>query len=157
MLMVRHIKVAIIQGRAPAVVVGNVVDEHTVRAACGRAIGQAMAAGFSVVVLPPVGCDAGFPLIASAKIMSQEVLRVARDARLGDALREIVISLPSEESFQIFEKQVFGYLRHIMEDLAWGPYITTDIIIEMEDGIILIERTNPPFGWACVLARPESY
>ena len=29
------------------------------------------------------------------------------------------------------------------------PYPTVDIIIEMEnDGIILIKRENPPFGWA---------
>ena len=34
------------------------------------------------------------------------------------------------------------------EDLAWGPYVTTDIIIEIDNGIILIERSNPPFGWA---------
>ncbi|MBF0121947.1 MAG: NUDIX hydrolase [Candidatus Omnitrophica bacterium] len=35
-----------------------------------------------------------------------------------------------------------------MDDLAWGPYVTVDIIIEMAGGIVLIERTNPPFGWA---------
>ncbi|MBF0331691.1 MAG: NUDIX hydrolase [Candidatus Omnitrophica bacterium] len=35
-----------------------------------------------------------------------------------------------------------------MEDLSWGPYVCTDIIIEVGKGIILIERTNPPFGWA---------
>jgi len=28
------------------------------------------------------------------------------------------------------------------------PYPTVDIIIEMECGIILIERKNPPLGWA---------
>lgn len=35
-----------------------------------------------------------------------------------------------------------------MEDMGWGPYVTTDIIIEVEGGIVIIERTNPPFGWA---------
>ena len=29
-----------------------------------------------------------------------------------------------------------------------NPLVTVDIIIEYEDGIILIERKNPPFGWA---------
>ncbi len=29
-----------------------------------------------------------------------------------------------------------------------NPYPTVDIIIEIEGGIILIERKNPPLGWA---------
>jgi ADP-ribose pyrophosphatase YjhB (NUDIX family) len=29
-----------------------------------------------------------------------------------------------------------------------NPYLTVDIIIEINDGIVLIERKNPPFGWA---------
>lgn len=29
-----------------------------------------------------------------------------------------------------------------------NPIPTVDIIIEMEDGIVLIERKNPPHGWA---------
>ena len=29
-----------------------------------------------------------------------------------------------------------------------NPFPTVDIIIEMDDGIVLIKRKNPPFGWA---------
>ncbi|MBI5588368.1 MAG: NUDIX hydrolase [Deltaproteobacteria bacterium] len=29
-----------------------------------------------------------------------------------------------------------------------NPFPTVDIIIELNDGIVLIERKNPPFGWA---------
>jgi len=29
-----------------------------------------------------------------------------------------------------------------------NPLVTVDIIIEIDDGIILIERKNPPYGWA---------
>lgn len=146
MIMVRHIKVSIVKGHVPAVVVGAVVNEHTVRAAYAGFFVQK--AALPVLALPAVGCDAGFPLIASSKIMSQEILRVAREAATESLLREIVITVPTDDMFRLFEKQVFGYLRHIMEDLAWGPYVTTDIIIEVGEGIILIERTNPPFGWA---------
>ncbi len=32
--------------------------------------------------------------------------------------------------------------------LGRGPYVTVDLIIEYKGGIILIERSNPPFGWA---------
>ncbi len=29
-----------------------------------------------------------------------------------------------------------------------NPALTVDIIIHLEDGIVLIERKNPPYGWA---------
>ena len=29
-----------------------------------------------------------------------------------------------------------------------NPFVTVDIIIEIDDGIVLIERANPPYGWA---------
>ena len=29
-----------------------------------------------------------------------------------------------------------------------NPFPTVDIIIEMNEGIVLIERKNPPYGWA---------
>lgn len=29
-----------------------------------------------------------------------------------------------------------------------NPFPTVDIIIELDEGIVLIERKNPPFGWA---------
>jgi len=29
-----------------------------------------------------------------------------------------------------------------------NPFLTVDIIVEINDGIILIERKNPPYGWA---------
>ncbi|HTY45889.1 MAG TPA: NUDIX hydrolase [Patescibacteria group bacterium] len=36
--------------------------------------------------------------------------------------------------------------------LGQGPYITVDVIIEVpasgEDGVVIIQRSNPPFGWA---------
>ncbi len=31
-----------------------------------------------------------------------------------------------------------------------NPYLTVDIIIEIQDKIVLIERKNPPEGWAIV-------
>ena len=36
----------------------------------------------------------------------------------------------------------------MLDVLSLGPYSTVDIIIEMEGGVVLIERKNPPFGWA---------
>ncbi len=155
MITVRHTRIAIVKTSPAkledvndALCRSGRVDEHTVREACARSIARAQADGLSSVTLPAFGCDAGFPLIGCAKIMAQECLRFSREAGDASVLKDIHISLPSDEAFNLFEKQVYGYLRHVMDDLAWGPYVTTDIIIEVAGGIILIERTNPPFGLA---------
>jgi O-acetyl-ADP-ribose deacetylase (regulator of RNase III)/ADP-ribose pyrophosphatase YjhB (NUDIX family) len=122
-------------------------NEHFIRASCANALKCASELGLKSIALPALGCGVGrFPLIGAAKIMTQEVLRVAREGKTS--LEEIVFCLYDDEAFGIFDKQVNGYLRHILEDLAWGPYVTADIIIEMPGGIVLIERSNPPYGWA---------
>ena len=33
-------------------------------------------------------------------------------------------------------------------DPAKGPYIAVDAIIDIDGGIVIVERSNPPFGWA---------
>ena len=35
-----------------------------------------------------------------------------------------------------------------MEHKFRNPLVTVDVIIEINDGIVLIERKNPPHGWA---------
>ncbi|MFA5200673.1 MAG: NUDIX hydrolase [Candidatus Omnitrophota bacterium] len=41
-----------------------------------------------------------------------------------------------------------GYLDYVTTKLSGGPYVTVDVIIELAEGIVIIERSNPPFGWA---------
>lgn len=135
-------------------------NEHFIRASCANALKRAAELGLKSVALPALGCGVGrFPLVGAAKIMTQETLRVAREGETS--LKEIVFCLYDDEAFKVFEKNVYGYLSHIMEDLAWGPYVTTDIIIELPlpgppqngegtggVGIVIIERSSPPYGWA---------
>ena len=57
--------------------------------------------------------------------------------------------MPKNETlFRTFEQTVSGYISHIQDRLGEGPYITVDIIIELPAGLILVERSNPPYGWA---------
>ncbi|MBU0547380.1 MAG: NUDIX hydrolase [Candidatus Omnitrophica bacterium] len=35
-----------------------------------------------------------------------------------------------------------------MTKLSAGPFVTVDALIELPEGIVIIERSNPPFGWA---------
>ncbi|MDD5107924.1 MAG: NUDIX hydrolase [Candidatus Omnitrophica bacterium] len=41
-----------------------------------------------------------------------------------------------------------GYLEYVTTKLSGGPYVTVDAIIELPEGIVIIQRSNPPFGWA---------
>ncbi len=147
-MKIRNIDIKIIKGSVAGLpVMTGEINEYTVRMACAEMISHAAAKGQRSVMIPALGCGkGGFPLIGCAKIVSQEVLRAARDGR--GTLAEIVVCLDNDEAFGVFEKQVYGYLRHVTEDMSWGPYVTTDIIIEVAGGIVVIERTNPPFGWA---------
>lgn len=147
-MKIRNLEVNIVKGSVAGLpVMTGVINEFTVRAACADIISKAAAQGKPAAMIPALGCGRGaFPLVACAKIVSQEVLRAARENR--GAPGEINICLETDQAFDVFARQVFGYLRHVTEDMAWGPYVTTDIIIAVEGGIVVIERTNPPFGLA---------
>ncbi|HYW81892.1 MAG TPA: NUDIX domain-containing protein, partial [Spirochaetia bacterium] len=41
-----------------------------------------------------------------------------------------------------------GYLKHFLDVLIWGPFLTVDAIIEVPEGIVLVKRSNPPLGFA---------
>lgn len=123
-------------------------DETMIRQACRSSLQLAAELNVSSIVFPALGCGTGgFPLLASAKIMAQEVLRHLRAA--DDApLKEIVFCLYDQEAFAIFKRGVLGYLEYVTTKLCYGPYVTVDALIELPEGIVVIRRSNPPFGWA---------
>ncbi len=89
----------------------------------------------------------GFPPIACAKIISQEVFKHLRQTESN--LKKIIFVLYDKETFGVFKDTIFSYLEHIQYKTQQGPFSTVDIIIEFdEEAIVLIERSNPPFGWA---------
>ncbi len=122
-------------------------EENTVRDTVRRGLVAAEQSGCKTVFLGPVGVDSGFPAVASAKIIAQEISRYAR-CRGRNGLNLIRCLLSNKDRCAIFETQVLGYLRHMIDVLGRGPYCTVDGIVEMEKGIVLVERRNPPFGWA---------
>ena len=85
-------------------------------------------------------------LIARAKILSQEIFRHLRED--DSKLLDIIIVVSNEEVFDEFKDTVYFYLEHIVHKVSNGPFSTVDIIIEIDGAIVLIERSNPPFGWA---------
>ncbi len=122
-------------------------DEVTIRNAIRNSLVLAQQLGIHSLAFPAMGCArGGFPAKAVAKIMAQEIYKYATYE--ASPLADIYCVLFDEELFTLFQQQVMSYLNHLQKKLGQGPFVTVDIIIEVEGGIVLIERSNPPFGWA---------
>ncbi|MBN1526336.1 MAG: NUDIX domain-containing protein [Candidatus Omnitrophica bacterium] len=78
--------------------------------------------------------------------MAQEAFRHLREEKT--ALKEVVFCLYDKESYDVFRKGAIGYLEHLTDVIQWGPFVTVDAIIETAEGVVIIKRSNPPFGWA---------
>jgi len=122
-------------------------DEIKIRNSCSSALMVADELKIKSIAFPALGCGVGgFPLLASAKIMAQEVLRHLRENKTS--LKEIIFCLRDLEAYDVFNKGVISYLDYVTRKLQQGPFMTADAIIEIDDGIVVIERSNPPFGFA---------
>lgn len=122
-------------------------DEVKIRNSCKSSLKVAESLKVNSIAFPALGCGTGgFPLLASAKIMAQEVLKHLRED--NSSLKEIIFCLYNQEAFEVFNKGVISYLDYVTYKLQAGPFTTVDAIIEIDGGIVLIQRSNPPFGWA---------
>jgi len=122
-------------------------DEIMIRNACKNSLKLAEKLKINSIAFPALGCGTGgFPFLASAKIMAQEVLKHLRQE--DTSLKEIIFCLYTQEAFTVFNKGVLRYLEYVTTKLSAGPFVTVDAIIELPEGIVIIQRSNPPFGWA---------
>ncbi|MBD3246437.1 MAG: NUDIX domain-containing protein [Candidatus Omnitrophica bacterium] len=123
-------------------------DEEKVRAAAWSALELAQARGFGTLAFCALGCGTGkFPPEASSKVIAQEIYRYLHHVA-RPTLRRITVVVRTEEMGKIFERNVCGYLRYMHSKMFEGPFLTVDGIVRYQNGIVLVERTNPPFGWA---------
>lgn len=122
-------------------------DEVKIRDSARNSLRLAEELKIRSLAFPALGCGVGgFPRLACAKIMAQEIFRHLRENKT--CLKEIIFCLYDKEGFDIFNKGVISYLEYITGKLQKGPFVTVDAIIEIDDGIVLVKRSNPPFGWA---------
>ncbi len=123
-------------------------DEHKIRAATFSALTCADQLKIKSVAFPALGCGVGkFSLVGAAKIMAQEAWKFLRHHK-ETTIKEIIFCLYHDKDYDIFDKTISGYMRHLQEDLGLDPFVCVDIIIELKQGIVIIERSNPPYGWA---------
>jgi O-acetyl-ADP-ribose deacetylase (regulator of RNase III)/ADP-ribose pyrophosphatase YjhB (NUDIX family) len=122
-------------------------DEFKVRSSCRNAFRIANELGLKSIALPALGCGVGgFPIVGAAKIMAQETLRHLRETK-ESSLKEIIFCLYDKIAFDTFERDALGYLDYIENKLK-SPFATVDTIIDLNGAVVLIKRTNPPYGWA---------
>ena len=122
-------------------------DESKVRESCKNALKVAGQLKIKSIAFPALGCGTGgFPLLAAAKIMAQEIMKHLREDKTS--LKEIIFCLYDKEAYDVFNKSVFSYIDYMTNKLQKGPFTTVDAIIEINGGIVLIQRSNPPFGFA---------
>jgi len=125
----------------------GVTDQDKIRAAARSALHCANELAIESVSFPALGCGVGgFSVTGCAKIITQELFTFFR--KYERTLREVNFILYDDAAFDEFNKAMTGYIKHVQETLGPGPYVTCDIIIELPEGIVLIERSNPPYGWA---------
>ncbi len=156
-MKVKGIEIKIVKGlRAEGTIVldgatlsrGDIyAKEKSTRRVCGQALKNAKSAGAKKVcffVSTPI--KGGLSVVAIAKILAQEIYRVAREGK--SHWKEVVINSCDERTAGTLRKTIYGYLAHLFDVLTQGPFVTVDTIIEVKGGIVLIKRKNPPFGWA---------
>ncbi|MFA6378682.1 MAG: NUDIX hydrolase [Candidatus Omnitrophota bacterium] len=119
--------------------------ERLIRNACRDILRNSTKAKHKIVVISPVEIK-DFPLIGFTRIVTQEIHRFL--TRETTSISHIAIMSVDKKIFEVFQKEVSGYLNHLLKTLAGEPYCTVDVIIELPKGIVIIERSNPPFGWA---------
>lgn len=122
-------------------------DEIKIRNSCGNSLKVADKLKIRSIAFPALGCGVGgFPLKAAAKIMAQETWKHLREEMSG--LREVIFCMRDKKAYEIFEKNVNDYLNYMLIKQSQGPFVAVDAIIDINGGIVIIERSNPPFGWA---------
>ena len=123
-------------------------DEDIIRKAAHSTFKLAQEKIISSIAFCALGCGTGgFSYEAASKIMAQEIFRYLQETK-EPTLKKIEFILFSEEALKIFQKNIADYLEHIVNKLREGPFLTVDGIVEFDNGIVMIERMNPPLGWA---------
>jgi O-acetyl-ADP-ribose deacetylase (regulator of RNase III)/ADP-ribose pyrophosphatase YjhB (NUDIX family) len=122
-------------------------DELKIRNSCANSLKAADKLHARSIAFPALGCGTGgFPLKASAKIMAQQVWKHLREEK--SELKEIIFCMRDREAYDIFEKNVNSYLEYMFKKQQQGPFVAVDAIIDIDGSIVIVERSNPPFGWA---------
>ena len=121
-------------------------DQEIIRRATRSALEITKEKDIKSLAFCALGCGVGkFPIDKAARIMLEEVIHYAQ---WNHNLKKVYFVLYTDEIFKVFSDIVTERFVRTMEKMTNNPIPTVDIIIDNGEGIVLIERKNPPFGWA---------
>ncbi len=121
-------------------------DEKKLRKLISNCFKKAEENKINSIAFPALGCEKGnLPLNQSAKIMIEETLNHLDKTCF---LKKIIFVLFDKKSYFTFKKVIPDYIGYLERKRGKYPIPTVDIIIELKGGIVLIQRKNPPYGWA---------
>ena len=105
--------------------------------------------GINEVAFPALGAGVGgLDVGLVSKIMVQEVFKAIREGR---SPKKVVFVFYGQQDFDQ-AKVGYSYLEHLINKTMQGPFITVDAVVfddlKNPSKVVLIERRNPPFGWA---------
>jgi len=120
------------------------VSEATIRKVIYNSLLAAHNNKINSLSLPIFGRSSQVPYEVSSKLTAQEIFRYIQ-AFSQPEITQINIACYDNDVFEVCKKNICEYLSHL---IMQGPFLVVDGIVEYHDGIVLIERSNPPFGWA---------
>ncbi len=127
-------------------------NQEYIRLATRTALKVAAKKKLKSIAFPALGCGTGkFPYQDAAKIMAEETAKHILE-NPETSLREIIFVLKDKKVYEIFKEIIPDHIGYINRKIGLYPIPTVDIIINVKtknkQGIVLVERKNPPYGWA---------
>ncbi len=127
-------------------------NQEYIRKAIRSSLNLAFKKKLKSIAIPALGCGTGkFPYKDAAKIMAEEVARHVLE-NPETSLRDVLFVLKDNDAYQVFKEIVPEHIGYINRKIGVYPIPTVDIIINVKTkskkGIVLVERENPPYGWA---------
>ncbi len=124
-------------------------DYDTIRRCTRAVLDLCKEKGIFEVAFPALGAGVGgLDVALVSKIMAQEVFKAIMENR---APRKVYFVYYSEKDFKE-GSLAYRYLEHLEFKSIEGPFLTVDAVVfdslESPNRVVLIERKNPPFGWA---------
>ncbi|MCP4653125.1 MAG: NUDIX domain-containing protein [Candidatus Omnitrophica bacterium] len=121
------------------------ITDSIIRNATYRSLLAAHKEKIESIAFPVLGRESGdLSYEVVSKLMAQEAFRYIK-AVASPTITKIVFVSYSEDVFDVFKQNICDYLEHLTHP---GPFVVVDGIVEYQGGIVMIKRSNPPFGYA---------
>ena len=124
------------------------VDIDVLRSTVKAALYKLDEQGKGSIAFAILCCGKGeLPFEHSSKVMAQQVFKYVKEVE-DPNVKRIIFAVENKKAYEVFKRNVEGYLGYMVHKGLLGPYVTVDGIVEHGGGIVLIERSNPPLGYA---------